>query len=749
MRKTLAYFLSLLSLITLGLVVLHPSYRALADWFGPLLGSHIYTLFTLIYLLLADPPRYPMVTAVWVFLGLLIGVIAGKKLGAALTALLVWITSIPLLAVSVAGIYFSLESRGVFYTDEIFELVSMIPVIPEQLTIESFLQIPIFSDLALQLIEIVPTMSENTDPMRLMFQLGMPYLVAVVVKPVILIVCAVIGATVSNLVFGSLEKIMPSRSKTMAVLVIGLMIYQSATPVYGINFDDGIYAEFLGGYIEEQNRAIISEVLMGNQVEFVPLSTPEASGLVASLVFTYNVYDPALLYTLPIEGIADFLSFRNNIPRTFAINLYLGDDLEAAETKSNTLASTIESSLGIQLNHIITTPTPHEEGTEATFPEMTAVVYYSENTIEETTEHIVDVFSGEGGFADFFEEKISEGDPLGVEFYVTGVINLEPLESMLPLPDIPAEYQAEYHALMDNPLSFLAGVQLASEAAGPMGNEYLFDLKDTLGVKSTPSYSDSSDASFIMMARSNKTGVQDLMDPTVHVKTSLPEDSMELNLLTLYLQMLGTFETDAGTPTMLDTTLTVPELNPPEITLTKTTQKEGNTLEVIVTATNNGDHTITDLTLIDSYPLKYGKLITGTESASWRSLSPGQSQSISYTVSTSNPGSYTDVPAVLYFTSNDFPSATASNINQNIEESPNPVSMLGDSYQALTGVLDLVLDGKGDLLGYAIMGIVLLVAAFDVIKYLTGRSKRDEPPVAEEAPFVPPGSPEDNPEDPL
>ena len=53
MRKTLAYFLSIIILFTLGLVILHPSFLALADWLGPLLGSHIYTVFIFIYLLLA------------------------------------------------------------------------------------------------------------------------------------------------------------------------------------------------------------------------------------------------------------------------------------------------------------------------------------------------------------------------------------------------------------------------------------------------------------------------------------------------------------------------------------------------------------------------------------------------------------------------------------------------------------------------------------------------------------------------
>ena len=75
--------------------------------------------------------------------------------------------------------------------------------------------------------------------------------------------------------------------------------------------------------------------------------------------------------------------------------------------------------------------------------------------------------------------------------------------------------------------------------------------------------------------------------------------------------------------------------------------------------------------------------------------------------------------------------------------------MLGDSYQSITSVLDLILDGKGYLLGYAIMGFVLLIAVIDVIRYMTGRSKSDEPPAAVEPPFVPPESPEDNYEDPL
>ena len=745
MRKTLAYFSALFGLFTLGIVVLHPSYRALADWLGPTLGSHIYTLFTLIYLLLADPIRYPLVTMVWVFLGLLIGVITGKRLGASLTALLVWLTTVTLLAASVAGIYFSLEARGVF-NGEIIDAISVIPVIPEQLTLNSFFQIPIISEIILQMVEIAPTINENMDPMRLAINMAMPYLIAVLSKPVIMIVCAIIGATISGIVFSTVGGLLPSRGKTMAVLMVFALL-SPMSGAYAMNLDDGIYAEAVGGYIEEQNRAILGELLIGNTVEVLPTDTSEASGLVASIVFTQKVYEPSILYSLPIDGITDILNFRNIAPSTFAVNVYLGTD-ESIEEKSNTLVSTIESNLGITLHHIAAVPMPYEEGSENGLPEMTAVLYYSENTIEETTANILEPFSSEGGFSDLFSEKLN-GNPLDLEFYATGVIHIEPLEAMIPLPDIPEEYQDEYETLINSRFSFFAGVQLKEEAAEPLGNSYRFDLLDTLDVQNPPDYAADSDASLLILARSNNTGVTDLMDPTVYIKTSLPENSIELNLLTMYLQELGTFIAEAGEITVLDTVMTVPELHPPEIELRKTTQSTSNGLQVTISATNNGENAVTNLSLLDSFPVKYGELVSGTPEATWSSLNPGETKTLSYTVELDYPGTYTDTPAVLHFTSNDFPSSAASNINPVIEKTPNPISMLGDCYSAITSVLDLVTNEKGDMLGLGILGFVVLIVIIDVIRYFSGRSKNDASPEEEQVPHTPPESPEDNHEDPL
>ena len=749
MRKTLAYFLSIIILFTLGLVILHPSFLALADWLGPLLGSHIYTVFMLIYLLLADPLRYLAVTITWIIVGLLIGVISGKKLGASITALLVWLTTLPILAASFAGIYFNLDARGIF-SQESLEALKLIPIIPEQLNFNSLFQIPIFSDLVFQIVKLFSTMSETSNPQAILIDLVTPQLISVVAKPLLLIASAIVGAIISKTIFGSIGKILPNRKTAIALLIIGLISIPVAPASATLNLNDGIYAEIIGGYVEEQGRAIIGELLLGNQIENIPMDTPEAEDLIASIVFTQKIYDPSILYTLPIEGIRDYLHFRNLSPSTFAVNVYLGDDTETIKAKSNQVISTIEQNLGIQFREIFTMPMPNEGGPEAVFPTMTAALYYSQNTIDETTTNIIQGFKESGGFADFIDEKIKAGSPLDIELYATGFVLIEPFKAMLPLPSVPPEFQEEYNALIESRMSFLAGIQLARNAVEPMGNNYSFDLRDTLSVQSIPSYSPDSDGSFIIMARSNMTGISDPMDPTVHIRTSIPEDSMELTFLTYFLQEMGVIDIKGGLPTILDTQLILSEIILPEVTVTKTSQSTTDgSIEITVSANNNGDQTINDLILLDPFPEKYGILASGANEATWLSLNPGQSISLSYTLDPEKPGSYTDTPAILTYTIDDIHASTSSNTLQSIEKSPNPISMLMDNYQATTALLDMASNGNGQILTLALSAVILLVAVVDVFRFLRQRSKRDEQSLDELGSGLPLEESENNDEDPL
>jgi len=726
MRKTLAFFVSLFSLYVFGLATLHPIYRTLADWLGPVMGSHIYTFFTFIYLLLADPRRYPMVALVWIFLGILIGVISGKKLGAAITALLVWITTLLLLASSMAGAYLRLEATGVF-TEEAANIAAIMPVVPEGITLNTLLQAPILNDLVRRLIDLAPRITSIDDPTAIMRDAARPYLFYAASKPVILITCAIIGATISEEVFTSTRRLFAGRKTVEVALLIAILLLQPSSEVYALNLGDGVYAEALGGYIDEQNRAVMGEVLLGTQVMAFPLDTLGASGLVASIVATYRISDPSILYAVGPDEASDYLGLISLLPSTVAVNIYLGSDIEDIEARSSLVAQTIESSLQLDLIHILTIPIPASEQSSLSTSDMTAVVYISLNSFEETMDRVIEPFVGEGGFAQVFEEKRSDETCLDVEVYLSGVVSLEPFAGMLE-SHISFWYQEEYEALRENRVSFLIGLQASDEAAQRVGDSYRFDMMETLDIGSPLSYADRSDISFIILARSNRTDVANQYAPSIHIKTSLPENSQELGLLTRLIQDRGTFEVEGGPPTDLDTTLIIEGVHLPMVSLMKKSQRINNMVEVTITATNNGDQPLTNLTLTDRFPRVYGELVEGSGNANWTHLGSGQSRTLSYKLRVKNPGKYIDTPAVLRYSLGGSRIPTTSNVNPVIEKPPNPVSMLADSYQASTEVLDLVFDGGGDLLGFAVLGVVLLVVFIDVIKYLSWRTRRGETP---------------------
>ena len=742
MRKTLAYLLSLLTLFTIGLAILHPSYKILADWLGPLLGSHIYTMFTFIYLILANPFRYTTVAITWIIVGLLIGIISGKKLGASITALFTWLTTLPLLAASIAGIYLNLESIGIS-NKEVTEIISIIPTIPSQLTFNKLFQIPIFSDIFFQLIETIPRIEETTDPSAILMELASPHLVSIAAKPVLIITSAILGAAISSTLIKTIRNTIPDRKNAMGALII-LIITLSLVPFSTcLNLEDGVYTEVIGGYTDERGRAIISQLLVGNQLEIVPMDTDETQGLVASLVLTQKIYDPSILYTLSIENITNYVHLRNLIPNTFAVNLYLGENTDSIQEKSNQVINYIEQDLDLQFKEVIALPLRNDGELNTALPTMTAVFYYSQNNIEEASENLLKDFTENGGFTRFIEETINPESHLDIEVYARGFIHAEPFEGIIPVTDIPQNYTDEYNTLIESRYNFLAGVQITENALDPQGSSYLFDISSTLGVESTPNYSTNSDGSFIITARSNKTGITEPLDPTTHIKTSLPENSMELMILSTLIQELGAVEIETGTPQPLDTQITVPEAKIPEVTTTKTSQRDNDETTVTITVTNNHYDTIKNLKLIDSFPKKYRILTSGTNTVTETTLAPEETLTHSYTIKPTKPGKYTDTPAVLSYELDEETILTYSNTLESIENTPNPITMLADNYRASSSILNMVTNEKGVILTYAIVAFITLVAIIDIYKYMRKRSN-DEP---EEVKGPPSLKPEGNPED--
>jgi hypothetical protein len=509
-----------------------------------------------------------------------------------------------------------------------------------------------------------------------------------------------------------------------------------------INTDDGLYLEALGGLVENQGRAITGEVLVGTDIEIVSSSEPYIQDLAVSAILTQKIFDPTLLYTIPVEGIENYVQFTNMIPETVAVTVYVGEDVEVASLKSDQLIAEYETMYGIEFGRVVSQPiafTGDGEGGETMIPPYVISAYYSLNTFEETIPNLLTGFESKQGLANSFQEKI-DGDSLDVELYVTGQVTPEHLQAFIPTPEVPEFLQAIVDALLAKTYYFAAGVQLINDAV-PESSGATFDLTDTLGINA-PRYSSESDISIIAVARPNST----LPEDNVKVSTSLAQDSMELTFIGMYLDNIIDVELHGGsTPISSNMQITLPDYAAPEVEVVKTSQASRGGSTVTLTVSTHGSSTLSDLMLRDAFPIKYGILDSGENEASWSSLTPGQSVSLSYETAYKNPGVYTNLPAMLTYVENDETRSVASNILPASTLNPSSIGLLSDSYQATFDLLDM-LTGKGDLFQMVPLAFIALIAAVDVFKMYRKRSTSE--PQAQEEPSLPePPSDEDIPAD--
>ncbi len=739
MRKTAAYFVSILFLISGGLAVLHPSYETIASWLSPLLGSHLYMVLTVFSLLMLDPLRYMSVGLVWLIAGLIIGLISQKRLGSAITAVFSWLSLIPILGASFYGICLNIESSMILQVEP-SEALKYIPVIPSSISLESFFEVPIFSELAIHAISLASTMDESMDPMSLIMDIAMQYLTPVLMKPIIIVSGAILGTVLAKILFSQNGFRLPTRKTATAMI---LLISTCFTPmlVNALNYQDGLYVEALGGVIEPEGRSLSGQIVVSSEIETVS-SYSAKQNLIASIVLTQRIHDPRVLYSLPIPGLSDFLPIVNVAPSTYAVTVYADTDEVSVEQKTRQLIDEYESVYGIDFHKIISTPMKFEENDES-LPSMTVTVYYSLDPFEKTASSLTTTFNENAGITETIDEII-QGDPLDIESYFTGMIDPEYLRPLLPITDPPPGFEEPFEAILGSKYSFLAGIQMIKDGAN--ANEDGYNLMDTLGI-SVPRYSSESDISLVLVSRYNMSNPDIGQDPDTKLATSLPPASIELLLLTMFLPGGGFIDFKTGeAPDVSDLRIAAPSLNVPKVNLEKNVQKSGKTSIYTLSATNNGLNTIENVKLYDPFPDKYDILDSGTNIATWERLRPGEKQSLSYQTTTVNPGLYSDTPALLSWDGEIVTSISPSNLVESYKVEPNALSLLLDNYRASSSLIDLATGGKGYLLNLVVVGFIGLIALIDLYKYMRRRST-SEPPTQEESSLPEQPSDGDNPQD--
>jgi len=102
-----------LLVLYIGYTQLPTGLRGISDWLSPVLGVHFNTLIVAVYLIFTNPLTYPPVFSLWVTAGLMGGIIAGGKVGRGfMVGLAVFLSTLGAMGLAVLSIFRGVTSGG-------------------------------------------------------------------------------------------------------------------------------------------------------------------------------------------------------------------------------------------------------------------------------------------------------------------------------------------------------------------------------------------------------------------------------------------------------------------------------------------------------------------------------------------------------------------------------------------------------------------------------------------------------------
>jgi hypothetical protein len=102
-----------LLILYIGYTQLPTGLRGISDWLSPVLGVHFNTLIVAVYLIFTNPLTYPPVFSLWVTAGLLGGIIAGGKVGRGfMVGLAVFLSTLGAMGLAAFSIFRGVTSGG-------------------------------------------------------------------------------------------------------------------------------------------------------------------------------------------------------------------------------------------------------------------------------------------------------------------------------------------------------------------------------------------------------------------------------------------------------------------------------------------------------------------------------------------------------------------------------------------------------------------------------------------------------------
>ncbi|OGD44714.1 hypothetical protein A3K69_06710 [Candidatus Bathyarchaeota archaeon RBG_16_57_9] len=747
MRKTLAFAVGVLTVLGMGPVLLHPSLQAIGLWLSPVLGTEVYTVFTVFHLLTGDPLKYVAVGLLWLVVAFVGGLVVRRRLGAALTMLSVWLVMVPVLAISILGLAMNVGVLGESHSGS---PLSLIPPIPPGLTLTSLLETPTVGETLNQVISGGLNNLSQDDVMIQLEEAAYSMGAWFFMRPVIMILGSLIGVEAGLLLerrgLFALPRSVSGALKafTVALLILGSNSPRSSAQI--IDASDGIYVENMLGLSDRQGRTLVVEAFAATTDR-----RPSHANLVAHVLVSQQVDVDILVGAMNLTIDYDVASLVNLAPSTLLITVYVDTPVEEARVDAAQMAAAAAERYGWAFRFMGAFEAPEMKFNGTSLPRLVVAVSYSDIGVEEAAPFFLEGFVERGGLAQAVSGALSSGALIPgasgsspeTTLLAAGFINPGPILDRVQLPSYPEELDELLAIVRSGSLDVAIGAHIWRDGVSADAGGFTLDLSSLLDVQAV-SLSPAADLSLITLVTPNNTRVGDLT-PNIRVTTDQPEESYILSLYTHLLEGLGimevtTDETPGPGALRASTSLPLPPWIEIEKMLDGYTMGPGKTVRVTVTATNHGSRAAENVVLRDTGIADvYGTVtVTGETFKAATSLAPGQSVALSYSVTARNPGTYTLMPAMLTYS---YGGASYSEVSERYilgSGPPGIMDILGALRLDTILIIDLVTDGGGraatDVLLAAAGLLVLLNLALSLRRAKLGATTQPAVATAQQPP---------------
>ncbi|MGD2142519.1 MAG: hypothetical protein PVH79_03450, partial [Candidatus Bathyarchaeota archaeon] len=451
MRKTVAFVLCVVLVLTVGFAIVHPAYVLISDWLCPLLGISLLNALSTLYLIMGNPISNVLLVVLWGGAAFLAGIIIRRRIGAILTMLLVFLMIFPILVASLYEV--ATNAQTIMKDFQGSDPFDVLPPFPQGLTFPLLYRAPIIGE-AIKTALSAMQGGKPPNPWRMVTDVLTNLALNIGIKLVIIVAAAFTGVEVGKMLepfFAPLEESIrtglsgKSSYSTNSPLIAAfaflapLLIVSAALHHPGfITSESDFYSENFICFADTTGRAYVANLFLGTETPFQSIDTEVAGELLAGIIISHRGAKEAIAGLVPSEMSLE--SLINIIPETIMIMAYIDTPPDQAGLQSKRVADIFSDTFQVDLTQMMAFEPPLSMGEEFEAPPLTIVIYQSEACIEDLASTYLDQFNDKGGLIEFVREANEKGGLIpqagpdspdgGIIF--SGFLNLEPLVSYAP-----------------------------------------------------------------------------------------------------------------------------------------------------------------------------------------------------------------------------------------------------------------------------------------------------------------------------